>query len=294
MKLFFNFHETHDNRAQQPQKTAVNTTPFLKTDSGDVIKIKINLAVEQGFAKMKLFGLTILDEYGTKNAIQEAFISLAKKFPNVDGRFFVKLDVPHSVLRQIVAREWERKRSGEGKPMLVREPFWAIDRKGSVVEAELNGDLRVEACLVPFNARAAKHEGDPILFGLDLPFDTYANDRYHDGNYVTTQKEVADQIVADYAKLGLRTGDQNDFLWMWLDDCRDCHTKVVDTQTPFFLLNEGYARIPNISRKTIRESSRIGSVYSSLGAPALGCSTGSALSDCGVFFCATAEVDTEA
>lgn len=281
-KLFLNYQETKGKTTK-----GVSGLIFAMLADGR-INDKIDAAVERGIVKMKAFGLEILDEDGTRNALQAAFLEVTEKFPGVDGKLFLKLDVEHMALRQTAGSAWDKKR-GNKDAMFVWDPFWTPGtEKNSATEEQLNGEMKVAACFTPFNAE--KTGQDTMLFALSLPFDDHANKKYHNGDYKDTQMAFVERVLAEYAETGLEAGDQNDFLALWLDELES----GADLGSDDFLLNCGYARVPRLGRQSVGGDSCVGDVYSGGGRPHLHGSGGGAGGDCGVFFRAGVEVKSEA
>lgn len=232
-------------------------------------KVSKNFNVDKAIQEATDRGYKLLDEKVSKTDIAAAFHKVYDKVAqgrNVVGRFYVNPGKKHMELRQQVTNLW------------VWESFW-----DAFYEEELNGDLKVEACFVPFNAEETGL--DPILFALDLPFDDYANKQYHEGKYQDTQMGFVNRVLAE-SKADLEAGDQNDFLNMWLDEC----SGEVSPDCDEFLLNRGYARVPRMGRKSVDGYSCVGNVDSNKGQPYLSRGDGSAYGDCGVFFRAGVEI----
>jgi hypothetical protein len=223
--------------------------------------------------------LELFDLLGLIGDLGAARESLTQKYTRLanlghDGRLYPTLSPSQATFERLIAVA-ESLRPSNVDTEYRYAPLWVPTSNKEYrgyAQRELDGTDELGVSLAVFNNVTTNR--DPMLFGLNLPYDT---ERAEEGE--TTQLDLIKLVTTQYGESNIRPSTHRDFLiWSIMDRIR----KIPVSEQA---LAKGWMRIPTLGRKVLPGGgSVVGDVFSDGGQLRFAWNDGRANDDSGVGF----------
>lgn len=232
-----------------------------------------NVSEEVGVSLQALgeLGLNVFDKEAAKASITEDFMKLSEL--GLAGRPFI-LPAENIPFDHIVAVSEGKRPTGVSEQWAYPNLWTPGTETGSFAEQELNrGPKNHSAKLAVFTSLDT--HVDPTLHYRGLPVDDYARRSWNQDAPSTQDQEAAADKKAFESKnpdFTLDITDHRTFAVLVLMD----RIRGTNPNSPDFILNQGWMRVPDLGRRTIDGGSVVGHIGSDDGQSVFDCESGGA------------------